>query len=139
MSAKHIEERWFHYGVLIKIMHASLNGEVVLNPPGIHFPPFPKKISKWHEWADRILVHMSIQETIVITDQTLKKVSGAMSTTHIIAAAVIVEAPNSVTISSLIEGLESLNKVVKQDGRFHAALAIGTAVAKEVDRRRKMA
>ena len=139
MSLDHVQQRWRLYRLLVRIMFANLNGRIDLNTPASPVPPFPKKASDWPDWALGVsfFVDLAIQRDI--TDHALRQAAGMLAAAHELAASIKVDGPATKTVNSVLQKLQIINDRVEQDGRFHAALEIGTALAAEVERRRNLA
>ena len=136
MAIEHVQGRWSQYQLLVKIEYNALNGKI--NLEGGTIPPFPNRVSKWGDWVMGVAFRLSLDEQIETTDAALKSALKALKTNHTIAAAISVNAPDKDTVDKLVKGLEELNEVIKADNRFHAALAIGVALAGEVERRKAL-
>lgn len=135
MSTNDVKVSWSVYCLLVKIMHASINGKIVLKDPNSPVPDFPSDPKKWTNWALGVDFILSLDETVEITDAALRNVANALAASHKIAAAISVDSPNEDTIKSLIDSLNELNEVIKSDRRFHVALEIGSAVADEIKKK----
>lgn len=139
MSINNVKTSWSDYCLLVKIMHASINGKIVLNDENSPVPGFPSNPTEWSRWIRVVNRIISLNEAVEITDEALRKVTQALTASHKIAAAVKVVSPREDTIKSLIDSLNELNGVIQSDERFHAAIAIGSAVATEIKNRQNQA
>ncbi|WP_292957687.1 hypothetical protein [Nitrosomonas sp.] len=140
MTKEHVQEKWWLYRSLTKIMFASINGRIILNHLDSSFPPFPENDPEdWGNWASAIEHDLSLDDTVNITDSALSTVTEALAATHHIAAAIMVDSPSEDIIESLTENIGRLNQTIRADQRFHAALDIGSAVADEIKRQNEMA
>lgn len=138
MATKHVQDRWTLYRLLMKINCASISDKILINHPNSPVPDFPTKTSEWPGWAMGVDVFLTLDELADLADAALTNAVGGLARAHDVATAVKVNAPSDDAIKEFTASLEKLNEVIKQDQRFHAALAIGVAVAGEVERRRAL-
>src|SRR5262249_46046846 len=130
MDLSDVKNEWSLYQDLWTIMTAALNRKIVLNSPASPVRPFPKNDrSQWREWTQAVKGLIALEENLEITNVALEGNAALLEAHHKAAAAVSVDSPKEGDVKDLLDNLELVNKEVKKDQNFHAALDLGEALA----------
>src|SRR5713101_4958158 len=127
MTLETVKARRSVYEALVAVYYAALNGEIDLEHPAQSpVPPFPKdEPDEWGIWAAAARFHIRAETQFQITDEAFKKIADMMIASELVAAKIRVPEPSADDVAKIEQGLEKINKEVKADQRFHAALDIG--------------
>ena len=134
MAIDDVRDKWTTYRLLPQVMWANINGKVEINSPRSPVEDFPEtKPSRWGEWLQALAFFVGLHEAFAITDAAFAQAAAFMTAANRVAAAVNLEAPKRDEVNDLIAQLNVVNEAIRQDGRFRAALAIGSALADEIE------
>jgi hypothetical protein len=139
MTLAAVRADWPLYKSLTQILYAALNGEIGLDDlvRDRILPPFPvNRRDDWGVWTSAAIFHLNVNRELKITAAAFKNAAGMLAASEAVAASVVVPEPTAADVALVQAGLAKINEVVKADQRFHAALAIGVALAGEIEKRK---
>ena len=132
MTLANVQASWPVYQGLVQVLFGALNGKIDLDHAS-PVRPFQKDApADWGDWVDAALNHIDARTELAITDAAFKKVAEMLTASEIVAAKVVVAEPTADAVDKVQQSLAEVNKAVKADGRFHAALDIGVALSGEI-------
>jgi hypothetical protein len=133
MSLQTVRQRWGTYAFVIEAMYTAINDPEQLASATAVIGGFPATRPRdWGDWVNAYRFLVSLGDAVTVTDAALQQQNDFVVASNELAAKVQLPAPTQADVESTINQLGVVNASIKQDERFAAALAIGTAVAGEV-------
>ena len=133
MSVQDVLANWATYGSVTKVLFTQINETQRLADVIANIGPFPaKQPARWRNWLDAASFLGDLENAVQVTDIALRQMNTFIAATNGIAAAVRLPAPTNAQIQGLVQELSVVNAAIKQDQRFAAALAIGEALAGQI-------
>jgi hypothetical protein len=134
MGLQDVRQRWGTYTSLVQAMFTGINDPQKLGNASAVIGEFPAANPReWGDWVNAYGFLASLDNAVSVTDVALRQENAFIVAANELAAKVKLPAPTRVDVTSVVEQLGVVNKRIRQDQRFHAALAIGLAVAGEVE------
>lgn len=135
MSLGDVQANWDLYRKLVRVMQANFEGRIVLDGPGSPVGPLPASPAAWSQWATAAMDSIDIARQAGDMDEARRQFVAAIIDSELKPAAVVVSPPAAVEVQMVVDQLRALNVRIREDRRFHAALAIGVALAGEIETR----
>lgn len=133
MSVENVLAKWGTYASVTKVMFTSINDPQRLANAIPVIGPFPAdRPADWGDWLNAFSFLGALDDAVQVTDAALRQENAFIAATNAIAAAVRLPAPTQTEINDLLSQLRVVNGRIKQDQRFAAAVAIGVALAGQI-------
>jgi hypothetical protein len=132
--------QWPMYKSVTGVMFLSINKAPQLANVVANIGTFPAdQPAEWGTWLEAANFLGQLENAVQVTDAALRQENGFIVATNKIAAAVKLPAPTKIEIDGLVHQLLVVNDRIKQDQRFAAALAVGVALAGQIEGQLKKA
>jgi hypothetical protein len=96
--------------------------------------PLPKHTLDLQRYLVALEFEWSLDATLALTEDVLKKVSAKLSGAHLIAAKVTMSTPTEAVVAAVKEDLKTISNALKNEERFRLVVQFADSVAQIVDR-----